>query len=334
VFSKRTEAKFCQAFLLIRQSSKMKTRVTDLPNEAAEILRRGGIVAFPTETVFGLGADLFNELAIEKIFLAKRRPEDNPLIVHVAEQNQITKVAIVTPTAQRLINAFFPGPITVVIPKRESVPLIATAGLDTLGVRMPNNKIAQVFLRACDTPVVAPSANLSGKPSPTTWEAVFEDLSGKIDCILKGDATEIGLESTVVDCSGEIPVLLRPGAISIDELRRVVSEIRVSYGNEKEHRSPGMRHQHYAPVATVELVAAGDSVNRTGKLAYIGLNDRNEHYEIKKLCGSTEEYAHDLFEFFRGCDRKQVETIYCERVLEIGIGVALMDRLRRASQNI
>jgi L-threonylcarbamoyladenylate synthase len=312
----------------------MKTRVTDLPDEAAEILRRGGIVAFPTETVFGLGADVFNELAIEKIFQAKSRPENNPLIVHVAEQNQITKVAIVTLTAQRLIDAFFPGPITVVIPKRESVPLIATAGLDTVGVRIPNNKFAQVFLRACDTPVVAPSANLSGKPSPTTWEAVFEDLSGKIDCILKGDATEIGLESTVVDCSGEIPVLLRPGAISIDELLRVVSEIRVSHGNEKEPRSPGMRHQHYAPIATVELVAAGENVNRTGKLAYIGLNDRNEHYEIKKLCGSAEEYAHDLFEFFRDCDRRKVETIYCERVLEIGIGVALMDRLRRASQNI
>ena len=314
----------------------MKTIVTESPEEAAEFIRRGGIVAFPTETVYGLGADVFNESAIGKIFKAKSRPADNPLIVHISGVDQISSIASeVTKSARRIIDAFFPGPLTVVINKRSEIPLTATAGLETVGIRMPRSKIANVFLAACATPVVAPSANLSGRPSPTTWQAVYEDLNERIDSILKGDATEIGLESTVVDCSGDVPVLLRPGAISLDQLRSVVKGIVVSFGGEKERRSPGMRHQHYSPRATVEIISPADSIdNSIAAVAFIGLHDRSENVVLKLVCSSIDEYAHQMFEFFRECDRRGIEIIYCESVPETGIGTALMDRLRRAATRL
>src|SRR5205085_2464416 len=161
-------------------------------------IKRSGVVAFPTETVYGLGANVFDETAITKIFEAKRRPADNPLIAHVSSIEQIGLLAAeITPKARQLISAFFPGPLTIVLKKTDAVPTIATAGLDTIGVRMPLNDLARRFIEACGMPLVAPSANLSGRPSPTTWQAVLEDLDGRIDCILQGDATEIGLESTV-----------------------------------------------------------------------------------------------------------------------------------------
>ncbi len=179
----------------------MKTILTISPVEAAEFIRRGGTVAFPTETVYGLGANVFDERAIAKIFTAKQRPNDNPLIAHVGNLEQINSlVAEISETAQRFIEAFFPAPLTLVMPKSAKIPLVATANLETIGVRMPRNDLALEFLQMCETPLVAPSANLSGRPSPTTWQAVDEDLNGRIDCILKGKTTEIGLESTVVDC--------------------------------------------------------------------------------------------------------------------------------------
>lgn len=313
----------------------MKTIITESPEEAAEFIRRGGIVAFPTETVYGLGADVFNESAIEKIFIAKSRPTDNPLIVHISGVDQISSVASeVTKSAEKIINTFFPGPLTVVLKKRSEVPLTATAGLETVGIRMPRNNIANVFLAACATPVVAPSANLSGRPSPTTWQAVYEDLDERIDCILKGDAAEIGLESTVVDCSDYIPVLLRPGAISLDELRTVVEDAFVSFSGEKERRSPGMRHQHYSPRAGVKLVSSAATIDDFAAAAFIGLHDRPENFAFKSICSSINEYAHDVFEFFRECDRRGIVIIYCESVPEIGIGTALMDRLRRSATRL
>jgi L-threonylcarbamoyladenylate synthase len=199
----------------------MKTVLTKSPVEAAEFIRRGGIVAFPTETVYGLGANVFDEKAIAKIFTAKRRPNDNPLIAHVGRLEDINSlVSEITESAGKFIEAFFPAPLTVILPKAEKIPLIATANLETIGVRMPRNELARDFLQACETPLVAPSANLSGKPSPTTWKAVFEDLDGRIDCILQGETTEIGLESTVVDCTGEFPLFLRSGAVSLEQLRK------------------------------------------------------------------------------------------------------------------
>src|SRR5215212_5653937 len=165
----------------------VETKFTDSPAEAAEFIRNGCIATFPTETVYGLGADVFNEVAIEKIFEAKRRPPDNPLIAHISSSKQIEELAAeVTESAAKLIRRFFPGPLTVVLRKRTQVPSIATAGLDSIGIRMPRNELARRFLKECDRPVVAPSANISGRPSPTTWQAVFEDLNGRIDCILKG----------------------------------------------------------------------------------------------------------------------------------------------------
>ena len=319
----------------------VKTVLTTSPEEAAGFIKQGRVAAFPTETVYGLGANVFDEKAISRIFEAKRRPADNPLIAHIGDIAQIGELTAGTnSSAQKFIERFFPGPLTLVLPKSKSVPPIATAGLDTIGVRMPGNDLAREFLKACGVPVVAPSANLSGRPSPTTWQAVYEDLDGRIDCILQGETTEIGLESTVVDCSGERPVILRTGAVTLEQLQAVVPETEMYWADETERpRSPGMKHKHYAPKARVVLsrelgVASPKSQVPGPKLnaAFIGLRPSGQGFELVKICNSVEDYAHSLFEFFRECDRREIDTIYCEAVEEIGIGAALMDRLRRAAE--
>jgi len=312
----------------------MKTFLTKNPDEAAEFIKRGGIVAFPTETVYGLGADVFNEKAVARIFEAKQRPNDNPLIAHVGNFEQIALLAReITPSARKFIEAFFPAPLTLVLPKTEKVPLIATANLDTIGVRMPRNELAREFLKYCETPVVAPSANLSGKPSPTEWRAVYEDLNGRIDCILQGESTEIGLESTVVDCTGETPLVLRFGAISLEDLQKQVPETQIYKVKKGEAvKSPGLKHRHYSPRAKVILVQSSKFKVQSSS-AFIGLNAPPENFEMMKICSSKEEYAHEVFAFFRECDHAGITTIYCEIVEEKGIGAALMDRLRRAGEN-
>lgn len=310
----------------------VRSELTASPNEAAAFIKRGGIVAFPTETVYGLGADAFDEDAIAKIFEAKRRPADNPLIAHVGSLDQIGELAVgLTPTAHTLVDQFFPGPLTLVLKKSGRVPMIATAGLETVGVRMPSGKLAREFLRACSVPVVAPSANISGRPSPTTWEAVFEDLNGRIDCILQGEPTDFGIESTVVDCTTDTPLLLRVGAVSIEDLRAVVPSIEIyNTSGESTMRSPGMRHKHYAPSATVVVVDPGFEIPKNSPAAYIGLTNPRGSGRPVKICDSVEDYARSVFAFFRECDVAKIETIYCERVDERGIGTALMDRLGRA----
>jgi L-threonylcarbamoyladenylate synthase len=310
----------------------MQTVLTKSPLEAAEFIKCGGIVAFPTETVYGLGANVFDEIAVAKIFEAKQRPNDNPLIAHVGNVEQIKfLVKEITPNAQKFIKAFFPAPLTIVLPKSDEVPLIATANLDTIGVRMPKNKLAQEFLKACNVPIVAPSANLSGKPSPTNWQAVFEDLDGRIDCILQGESTKIGLESTVVDCTSEIPLILRSGAVSLEELQRVVPETQIyQVKNDEIVRSPGLKHRHYSPRAKVILISSF-KFQVSNSSAFIGLSRPELNFELVKICVSAEEYAHEVFAFFRRCDHAGIDTIYCEIVEEKGIGAALMDRLRRAS---
>lgn len=321
----------------LSKTSWVKTVITDSHDEAASFIGDGGIVAFPTETVYGLGASVFDADAVSKIFEAKRRPADNPLIAHVANLEQISELAAeVGENARKFMGAFFPGPLTLVLPKSDRVPLIATAGLDTIGVRMPRHELAHRFLAACGVPVVAPSANLSGKPSPTTWQAVLEDLDGRIDCILQGEATEIGLESTVVDCSVEVPVLLRQGAISLDQLRAVVPETVVYKVVEGVAiRSPGLKHKHYSPKARIVLVEPGFEISnlRSDNSAYLGLNRPDLEFKKTLLCSSVEIYAHVLFELFRECDREAINTIFCETVPETGIGAALMDRLRRAAES-
>lgn len=313
----------------------MKTVLTRSPQQAAEFIRRGGIVAFPTETVYGLGANVFDEKAIAKVFEAKQRPNDNPLIAHVGNLEQIKLlVKEVTPNAQKFIEELFPAPLTLVLPKAKKVPLIATANLLTIGVRMPQNELAREFLQMCQTPVVAPSANLSGKPSPTNWQAVDEDLNGRIDCILQGDATKIGLESTVVDCTTDAPLILRSGAVTLEQLQKIVAETRVYKLKENEQpKSPGLKHKHYAPQAKVFLVQrSAFSVQPLAESAFIGLSEPKLDFNLIKICDSVEEYAHEVFSFFRECDNKNIGEIYCETVEEKGIGTALMDRLRRASQ--
>jgi L-threonylcarbamoyladenylate synthase len=310
----------------------VKTELTRSPEAAAQFIKRGGVVAFPTETVYGLGADVFDEDAIAKIFEAKQRPADNPLIAHIGHLNQLGGLIVELPdAARRFIDAFFPGPLTLVLKKSERVPLIATAGLDTVGVRMPGNAVANEFLKSCGVPVVAPSANISGRPSPTTWEAVFEDLNGRIDCILQGEATTIGLESTVVDCTTDDPMVLRSGAVSIESLREIISATRpYEPGQNDIARSPGLKHKHYAPNARIAIVDTGFDITNSESTAFIGIESPHGNPMIIKICDSPEDYAHSVFAFFRECDKLNIETIYCQSVEETGIGVALMDRLRRA----
>jgi L-threonylcarbamoyladenylate synthase len=309
------------------------TVLTTSTEEAASFIKAGGIVAFPTETVYGLGANVYDARAVGKIFEAKRRPPDNPLIAHIATTDQITDLtAGLPPAASQLIEAFFPGPLTLVLEKSDRVPLIVTAGLETVGVRMPANPLAREFLRLCETPVAAPSANLSGRPSPTTWQAVYEDLDGRIDCILQGAATDIGLESTVVDCTTEPPVVLRSGSVSLEALRAEVPKIRSQMNDPVTvARSPGLRHKHYAPNARVVLVDSPAEIPGNGNIAYIGLEDLPREINRSLVCPSVEEYARNVFAFFRDCDNAGIATIYCEKVEEKGLGTALMDRLRRAA---
>ena len=313
----------------------MQTVLTKSPAEAAEFIRRGLLVAFPTETVYGLGANVFDAEAVARIFEAKMRPADNPLIAHVGSFEQIRLLAReITPSAAKFIEAFFPAPLTLVLPKAENVPLIATANLDTIGVRMPQSNLAHEFLREAGVPVVAPSANLSGKPSPTDWQAVFEDLNGRIDCILQGEETEIGLESTVVDCTGNVPLVLRSGAVSLEELQKVVPETRIYQVKANEAvRSPGLKHRHYSPRARVILIQDSGFKIQNSRSAFIGLNLPDAQFDLVKICAGVEEYAHEVFAFFRQCDHASIKTIYCETVAEKGIGAALMDRLRRAAED-
>jgi L-threonylcarbamoyladenylate synthase len=309
----------------------MKTLLTDSPAEAAEIIKKGGVVAFPTETVYGLGAEAFNVAAIKKVFDAKGRPADNPLIAHVYDLGQLELLSSeVTTAAQKLLRAFAPGPLTVVLRKAEKVPVIATAGLETIGIRLPGLPLARKFLAACGVPIVAPSANLSGRPSPTTWQAVLEDLDGRIDAILRGPSADIGLESTVVDCTGSAPAVLRAGAVSLEELRKILPDIEmVDSLNANIPKSPGMRHRHYTPAARVRI---GECRPPNARSAYIGIEQPKHIFAVTRICLDLDEYAKVLYEFFRECDRAGITDIYCEPVTEMGIGRAIMDRIRRAAE--
>lgn len=316
----------------------MTTVCTTSPDEAAAHLRDGELVAFPTETVYGLGADAFQPRAVRRIFEVKGRPADNPLIVHVSGLQQINQVAsTLTPPAKTLLDHFSPGPLTVILPKHRALPSVVTAGLETVGVRMPGLSIAQSFLEACNTPVPAPSANRSGNPSPTSVEAVREDLGGHIKCILKGGRTEAGVESTVVDCTTTPVRVLRPGAIPVEDLKSVLGAVASGEKNEgRKVRSPGTRHRHYAPSARVQLVEDPNTMpvpNPGTQAAYIGLEPpiRSESFDRVYVEEDLETYAHDLFHIFRACDEAGCEVVYAQTVPEEGMGRALNDRLRRAA---
>lgn len=308
------------------------------PARAASLLRQGQLVAFPTETVYGLGADAYDESAVLRIFEAKGRPRDNPLIVHAATTRQIRQLASsVTGVALKLIEAFFPGPLTLVLPRHPALPSVTTGGLDTVAIRMPAHKLARAFLAACDTPVAAPSANMSGRPTATTWQAVLDDLRGAIACLLQDDDLGAGLESTVVDCTGREPVLLRPGIVSLEALRQVAPAILAEQpGTDGPPRSPGMRYRHYAPRCSIQLVRTPREAVPEKAAAYIGLDPVAEPtaFGAASVCASVEEYARTLFRFFRHCDRLAISHIYCQTTSSSGIGRALMDRLNRASGRV
>jgi L-threonylcarbamoyladenylate synthase len=311
----------------------MRTLITTSYRKAAEYISNGEIAAFPTETVYGLGANAFDSSAVKKIFVAKGRPADNPLIVHVADNDQILSVAAsISRYAEKLIEEFFPGPLTVILPKNKNISLSVTAGLSSVGVRIPNHSIAKKFLKECGVPVAAPSANISGSPSPTTWQAVKNDLDGKIPCILKGNPSRVGVESTVVDCTGNAPIILRAGGVTLEQLRKIFPATRLQKHQRIIPKSPGVKYRHYSPLAYVFIVSNMTETVPFKTSAYIGLNSNGKSsFGLKKICRTEEEYARSLFHFFRECDKKGIETIYCESVSEDGIGLAIMDRIRKAA---
>ena len=314
----------------------MQTALTDSAKEAAYILNSGGVVAFPTETVYGLGAGIDNPEAIRQLFHAKGRPGDNPLIVHIYSLEQLPDVADdINQSARLLIERFFPGPLTLVLKKNQRVPYSVTAGLETVGVRCPANPLAREFLSYCSSPVAAPSANLSGLPSATSWETVYEDLQGKINAVLRGKPSAIGLESTIVDCSCSVPVLLRAGAITLEQLQAVLPAIIVNTPTDTQEapKSPGLKYPHYAPKASIRLLQTNDTITTGPSSGYIGLSTPPEGVSLFKICHDLEEYGRELFSFFRHCDALGINVIYCELPENTGIGRAIRDRLIRASES-
>ncbi len=314
---------------------------------AAGILRNGGVVAFPTETVYGLGADALNPEAIKKVFIAKGRPADNPLIVHIAALEQVEELGKeVSSTAFLLCKTFMPGPLTIVIKHSNIVPSIVTAGLNTVALRMPNHPVPLALVKALGRGMVGPSANLSGKPSPTTAQHVFDDLDGAIEMILDAGPTHIGVESTVIDTTSEPPTILRPGGITREELERVIGPVRVSSEIHELRRSPGTRHRHYAPRGKVILIKPNDvevfqrvwndARNRWKKAralvyspAMLALPDARL-FDV--LPSTIEGYSRQIFSALRRLDTEEASVIIIEGVEERGLGIAVMDRLRRAAE--
>ena len=330
----------------------METKLID-PEQVAEagaIIRGGGLVAFPTETVYGLGADAMNSAAVQKIFEAKGRPADNPLIVHISDKNQIPALAReINENARRLIETFMPGPFTIILKKQKNIPDAVTAGLDTVGIRFPAESVAVRFIAAAGTPIAAPSANLSGSPSPTRAADVFSDMNGRIDAVIRGGNCEVGVESTIVDASGEVPILLRPGGVTIDQIREIVpgaeldKNILKTVGKDEKPRCPGMKYRHYAPKAQVIVVEGEQAAvqkkirelleeNRdkiTGVLTMYG----NVYDRPVMICGGSEnrEYAKNLFSALRDFDKLGVELVFAEFCEKDGYGLAVKNRLYKAA---
>jgi len=302
--------------------------------KAAQIIKMGELVAFPTETVYGIGANALNSKAVKKIFLAKGRPSDNPLIVHISNKKQLKKIANVTENAKNLIDKFWPGPLTIVLKKKRIVPREVTGGLSTVAIRMPKNKIALNLIDLAGFPIAAPSANISGKPSGTCFEHVLEDFNGKIAGIIKSKSCEIGIESTVVDLTGKKPVLLRPGGTSFEELRKVLPNIVLidSIGKKiRKAKSPGMKYRHYSPIAKIILFEK-DSAGKIDsyKIKYEKQNKRAVIVKPKKM----KKFSKELYNIFRQCDKNNIDFILIPSVDEKGIGLAIMNRIRKAASKI
>lgn len=313
-----------------------KTLLTRDTEEAGELLAEGALVAFPTETVYGLGGAIDAAGTIEGIFAAKGRPSDNPLIVHLVEEGILEEVVAEIPVmAQELMERFWPGPLTIVFKKQAWVSDLVTAGLDSVAVRSPSSPVARRILLKCQRPIAAPSANSSGRPSATTWQAVYEDLNGKIDAIFQGAACRVGIESTVVDCTGRQPELLRSGAVTLEQLKTIRPDTVLSERNKAQVNSPGLRHKHYQPKAAVRIIA---DVWQIDADAGIGMFCMTPHLEAERFglyrcVTDVAAYAAEMYEFFRESDRVGLKVIFCESVPAIGLGLAVMDRLSRAAED-
>ena len=311
---------------------------------AAALLRAGELVAFPTETVYGLGADALNGEAAARIFAAKGRPADNPLIAHIAGESGLAGLIALEPCAcaRKLMRAFWPGPMTLIFPKSARVPREVTAGLDTVAVRMPSHPVARALILAAQTPIAAPSANRSGRPSPTMAAHVLEDMDGRIPLILDGGPCEVGLESTVMDVTGARPRILRPGGVTLEMLEGVVGDVDVDEGvlhqlqAGSQARSPGMKYKHYAPKGEVTIVTGPRAAQEIARL-YDAAGERaailafsqadygaRRVYRLKNAPG-------ELFAALRQLDEDGMETIYAEDVPTAGVGLAVMNRLMRAA---
>ncbi len=322
---------------------------------AGDILKNGGLVAFPTETVYGLGADALNPEASKKIYAAKGRPSDNPLIVHISNMKALEKITSEIPQkAKKMAEQFWPGPLTMIFPKSEQVPLETTGGLETVAVRMPNHPIALALIDAGGGYIAAPSANTSGKPSPTKAEHVALDMDGKIPMILDGGAVGIGIESTIVDFSTDIPMILRPGYITPEMIREVIGEVKMDPGlsmdNPAAHpKAPGMKYKHYAPKADLILVNGAQErviqkinelvsiAQKSGKkTGVIGTDETCGQYQagIVKSIGTREEedtIARHLYGILRDFDDLDVDIIYSESFSTPRIGQAIMNRMLKAA---
>nr|QNO47467.1 threonylcarbamoyl-AMP synthase [Methanosarcinales archaeon ANME-2c ERB4] len=335
---------------------RIDTGYADIGRVAGAIIQEGGTVAFPTETVYGLGADALNPDAVRKIFEAKARPPDNPLIVHISSKEQLHDLVKDIPErAFDLMDVFWPGPLTMIFKRKEIVPDIITAGLDTVAVRMPDNPIALLLIEEAGTPIAAPSANRSGMPSPTTAQHVISDLDGRIDAVIDGGAVKIGVESTVVDMTSEIPVLLRPGGIGIDAIRDVIGEVAIGYLDRlleegEVARSPGMKYTHYSPETKMMLVAGSSSsvVDRISKfvseyhgrgmrVGLLATEETAEHVIADEIfiLGMRDDIAlvaSNLFAGIRYLDSRNVDVIIADGSMrDDGIGAAVQNRLRKAA---
>ncbi len=327
---------------------------------AADIIKRGGLVAFPTETVYGLGANAFDENAIRNVFKAKGRPADNPLIVHIAELKDVHRLAKKPPKiAKLLMERFWPGPLTIVLKKKKIVPDIATGGSNTVAIRMPDNRIAISLIKSVGVPLVAPSANISGKPSPTRAKDVLEDLKGKIELIIDGGKTSIGIESTVIDMTVMPPIILRPGVVTLEAIEKLIGKVKLLSFTVKEEKisisetdsknflkSPGLKYKHYAPNAEVIVVEgkAKDVYKKINLLAdealknnkKVGIISFRKDHKYKNcytaFAGSNAKVvAKRLFTILREMDKKGIDIIISESLSGKGIGLAVSDRLKRSA---
>ncbi|HZG73741.1 MAG TPA: L-threonylcarbamoyladenylate synthase [Chondromyces sp.] len=318
--------------------------------EAASLLRENEIVAFPTETVYGLGANALSDEAVKKVFEAKGRPSDNPLIVHIADEEQLEDLVVQVPEQARiLMGKFWPGPLTLILKnKPNSLSEQVTAGLDTVGIRMPDHPLALALIKQSGLPIAAPSANRSGKPSPTLANHVWEDLEGRIAGILDGGETGVGVESTVLDCTAQVPVILRPGGITKEQLESVLGRVEVDAALKdtlKQPKSPGMKYKHYAPNAPLYLMEGSrewiqqeiDREREEGKrVGILTTEEYADFYQADNVipCGrrsNLSSVAHSLYDVLRLFNESRVDIIFSEVFPYEGVGLAIMNRLEKAA---